>query len=89
MFENVKKLCHIFKKGSPLPFGWRHIWGIALKTTHPKITGIFQALDVYNQNQCEMFFLFLLHSINFVSQLQTCFRIAADFINGIFFLPCI
>jgi hypothetical protein len=62
---------------------------VPLKATHPKIIEIFQALDVYNQNQCEMFFWFLLHSIDFIFQLQTCFGTIADFVNGIFFFPCI
>jgi len=38
MFENVTKFCHIFKMGSPLPFGWRHTWVVPLQTTHPNIT---------------------------------------------------
>jgi len=58
---------------------------VPLKTTHPKITRILQALDVYSQNQCEMFFWFLLHSIDLVSQLQTCFEIVVDFVMAVSF----
>jgi hypothetical protein len=34
-------------------------------------------------------FLFLLHSIDLVSQLQTCLQIVTNFVNGILFLLCI
>ncbi len=44
------------------------------------------ALNIYNQNQCGIF-LFLLRSMDLVSQLQICVEIAANFVNGVFFLP--
>jgi hypothetical protein len=52
------------------------------------VTFDFLSLDVYSQNQCKIF-LFLFHSMDLVSQLQTCFGIATNFVNGVLFLPCI
>ncbi len=81
MSKNVLKFFHILKMGSPLPFGWYHppqnhknVGFILINSKknpqfligsqEPSLL-ISWALDIYNQNQCKMFFVF--------TSLQICF----------------